>query len=92
VNLKGEIIASTTLYFHQRRLPGVGFAIPVNNAKKGPPRLTKAKRYSTGGWGDGAGLKRKLPFTSASSDKKGVLVLAVLEGSPAQKAGIRSAT
>lgn len=91
VNLKGEIIGiNVAIFSTSGGYQGVGFAIPVNNAKKVLSRLIEGKKILYGWLGVTVqDLNEELAVYFGLSDKKGVLVSAVLEGSPAQKAGIR---
>jgi serine protease Do len=90
-NLKGEVVGINVAIFSTTGgYQGVGFAIPINNAKRIINRLIEGKKIAYGWLGvtvqdltdDLAGYFR-LP------DKKGVLVAKVLEDSPAKKAGVK---
>lgn len=69
---------------------GVGFAIPVNNAKRIIAQLIEGKKILYGWLGVTVQeLTDELANYFALPDKSGVLIASVLENSPAQKAGIK---
>lgn len=86
-NLKGEVVGINTAIV--ARGQGIGFAIPVNMAKELLPQLKKGKIIR--GW-LGVMIQDMTPELAKSFglDKpKGALVADVLEGGPADKAGIK---
>jgi serine protease Do len=91
VNLKGEIVGINVAIFSTTGgYQGVGFAIPVNNAKRIIKQLMEGKKIAYGWLGVTVqDLSDDLAKYFGLSDKKGVLVAKVLDGGPAQKAGIK---
>ncbi|HWT77187.1 MAG TPA: Do family serine endopeptidase, partial [Candidatus Methylomirabilis sp.] len=89
-NTKGEVVGINAAIFSQSGGNiGIGFAVPVNMAKSLLPQL-KAKGRVSRGWlgvsigpvSDEAAKELKL------KDKKGALVMEVVERSPADRAGL----
>ncbi len=98
VNLKGEVIGINTMILSkQGTWMGIGFAIPINTAKKILPAL---KKYGRVGW---LGILLLDPKKMTELDRKrireekkisqiptrGILVIEVILGSPADKAGLK---
>ncbi len=79
VNLKGEIVGINEISF------GLGGAIPGNMAKSVAEQIM-AKGKVQRSW---LGLDLQPRFKS-SNDERGVLIAGVLEGSPADKAGLQA--
>ncbi len=90
-NMKGEVIGINTAIFAPTGVfSGIGFAIPINNAKTILDQLIKQGRVVRGWFGieirpvdDVIAREFGLP------DKSGVLVNNVVNDSPAAKAGLR---
>lgn len=93
VNLKGEIVGINVAIFSTTGgYQGVGFAIPVNNAKRIIARLIEGKKILYGWLGITVqDLSDDLAGHFGIPDKNGVLVAKVLEDGPAQKAQIKDA-
>jgi serine protease Do len=91
VNLKGEIVGiNVAIFSTSGGYQGVGFAIPVNNAKRIISRLIEGKRILYGWLGVTVqDLTDDLAKYFGLSDKNGVLINKVLENSPADKAGMK---
>jgi serine protease Do len=91
VNLKGEIVGINVAIFSTTGgYQGVGFAIPVNNAKRIISRLIEGKKILYGWLGVTVqDLTDDLAKYFGLQDKNGVLVAKVLEDGPAQKAGMK---
>lgn len=91
VNLKGQIIGiNVAIFSTSGGYQGIGFAIPVNNAKRVISRLIEGKKILYGWLGVTVqDLTDDLAKYFSLADKEGVLVAKVLEGGPAQKAGIK---
>ena len=91
VNLKGEVIGINVAIFSTTGgYEGVGFAIPINNATKIISKLIEGKKIVYGWFGVTVqDLTDELAKYFGLSDKNGALVVGILEGSPAQKAGIK---
>ena len=91
VNLKGEIVGINVAIFSTTGgYQGVGFAIPINVAKRILNRLIEGKKVLYGWLGIKVqDLDQELAEYFAVKDRKGVLVVEVLDDSPAMKAGIK---
>ncbi|MFA5089534.1 MAG: Do family serine endopeptidase [Candidatus Omnitrophota bacterium] len=91
VNLRGEVIAvNVAIFSTSGGYQGVGFAIPINNAKAVISRLIQGKRILYG-W-LGITVQDLTPEMSKYFDlaeKEGILIAKTLENSPAQKAGMK---
>lgn len=90
VNLKGEVVGvNVAIFSTSGGYQGVGFAIPINNAKRIISKLIEGKKILYGWLGVTVqDLTDDLAKYFGLADKRGVLVAKVLENSPAQKAGI----
>lgn len=88
-NAKGEVIGVNTLiYSRSGGYQGIGFAIPINDAMKIAEDLIKkgkATHAYIGIYGDDAS---KYPEKLPSGVKEGAIVVQVIPGSPAEKAGL----
>ncbi|PIP20219.1 MAG: hypothetical protein COX40_05925 [Candidatus Omnitrophica bacterium CG23_combo_of_CG06-09_8_20_14_all_40_11] len=91
VNLKGEVVGiNVAIFSTSGGYQGIGFAIPINNAKKIIAKLIEGKKITYGWFGVTVqDLTNELAKYFGSPDKNGALVVNVLESSPAQKAGIK---
>lgn len=91
VNLKGEVIGiNVAIFSTSGGYQGVGFAIPINNAKRILSQLIAGKKILYGWLGVTVqDLTDDLAKYFGLPDKNGILVAKVLENSPAQKAGIK---
>ncbi|MBU4473081.1 MAG: Do family serine endopeptidase [Candidatus Omnitrophica bacterium] len=91
VNLKGEIVGiNVAIFSTSGGYQGIGFAIPINNAKRIISRLIEGKKILYGWLGVTVqDLTDDLAKYFELPDKNGVLVAKVLANSPAQKAGIK---
>jgi serine protease Do len=88
---KGEVVGINTAIFSQSGGNiGIGFAVPINMAKGLVPQLKTKGRVSRGWLGVSIG-----PVTDEAAkelklkDKKGALVMEVVERSPADRAGFQ---
>ncbi|MGD8723907.1 MAG: Do family serine endopeptidase, partial [Desulfobacterales bacterium] len=85
-NMKGEVIGINTAIIAQGQ--GIGFAIPINMAKELLPQLKQGKVVR--GW-LGIMIQDITPELAESfglKNEKGVLISDVVQGSPAEKAGL----
>ena len=85
-NMQGQVIGINTAIIAQGQ--GIGFAIPINMAKELLPQLKKGKVVR--GW-IGLMIQDITPELAKSfglKSTKGVLVSEVVQGSPAEKAGL----
>jgi serine protease Do len=91
VNLKGEVVGiNVAIFSTSGGYQGVGFAIPINNAKRIIAKLIEGKKILYGWLGVTVqDLTEDLTKYFCLPDKNGVLVAKVLENSPADKAGMR---
>jgi len=91
VNLKGEVVGiNVAIFSTSGGYQGVGFAIPVNSAKRVISRLIEGKKISYGWIGVTVqDLTEDLVKYLGLYDKNGVLVSKVIENAPAQKAGLK---
>jgi len=91
VNLNGDIVGiNVAIFSTSGGYQGVGFAIPINNAKRIITQLIEGKKILYGWLGVTVqDLTDELARYFGLSEKKGVLIAGVLENSPAQKAGIK---
>lgn len=89
-NSKGEVIGINTLiYSRSGGYQGIGFAIPINDAMRIADDLIKKGKAShafIGIYGDDASkYPEKLPL----GVKEGAIIVQVIPGSPAEKAGLQ---
>lgn len=91
VNIKGEVIGiNTAIYSPAGGSVGIGFAIPINNAKEIVDQLLKQGKVAYGFLGIAMDeVDEKVAKHLGLPDKNGVLVGYVEPGSPAEKAGIK---
>jgi serine protease Do len=90
-NLKGEVVGINVAIFSTTGgSQGVGFAIPINSAKRIMSRLIEGKRIAYGWLGITVqNLNDDLAKYFGLPDKNGALVAKVMENSPAFKSGIK---
>ena len=90
-NLKGEIVGINVAIFSTTGgYQGVGFAIPINSAKRIMTRLIEGKKIAYGWLGITVqNLNDDLAKYFGLPDKSGVLVAKIMENSPAIKAGMK---
>jgi len=93
VNLKGEVVGINVAIFSTTGgYQGIGFAIPINNAKRIISQLIAGKKILYGWFGVTVqDLNEDLAKHFGLTDKTGALVAKVLKDSPAQKGGIKEA-
>ncbi len=91
VNLRGEVIGiNVAIFSTSGGYQGIGFAIPVNNAKRIISRLIEGKEITYGWLGVSVqDLNDDLARYFGVTDKKGALVANVLADGPAEKAGMK---
>src|SRR3989338_3967658 len=91
VNFNGEVVGiNVAIFSTSGGYQGVGFAIPVNNAKRIISRLIEGKKIAYGWIGvTGQNLDDDLAKYLGLAEKNGVLISKVIENGPAQKAGIK---
>jgi S1-C subfamily serine protease len=86
LNSSGELIGvNTAIYSPSGASAGIGFAIPVDSVKRAVPQLISEGRIIR----PGIGVRVAGESITQRLDLEGVLVVSVVEGGPAAKAGIR---
>jgi serine protease Do len=92
VNLKGEVVGINTAIFSTTGgYQGIGFAIPINNAKRIIAQLSAGKRITRGWLGVVVqGLNEQLVQYFGLPDARGVLVVQVIPGGPADTGGLKA--
>jgi len=91
LNRFGEVVGvNTAIYSYTGTFSGVGFAIPSNLVRKVVPSLIE-KGYYRHPWIGVVGLDvtPEIAEEMGLKEAKGFLVTSVMDGSPAEKAGIR---
>jgi len=90
VNIRGEVIGMNTwIASTTGGSIGLGFALPINNAKKAISDLIDKGEYQSGWIGIGLSNIDKATATELGADpKKGALAASIFKKSPADKAGI----
>ncbi len=91
LNLSGEIIGiNVALFSTTGGYQGIGFAIPVNTAKRIVSKLIEGKEIEYGWIGISVqNINKQLADYFGQSTTEGALVVKVLNDSPASKAGIK---
>jgi S1-C subfamily serine protease len=92
LNAKGEVIGvDESIQSPVQGSVGVGFAVPINTAKRIISQLEKGQAVQHPWLGiSGETLTPGLAGSLGISQQSGVLVVQVIAGSPAQKAGLQS--
>ncbi|MFA5060241.1 MAG: Do family serine endopeptidase [Candidatus Omnitrophota bacterium] len=93
VNLRGEVIGiNVAIFTTSGGYQGIGFAIPIDTAKRIVQSLIEGKKVEYGWIGVNIQeIDEKLAkYFSLSGPQTGALVSQILEDSPAQKAGVRN--
>ena len=92
VSMRGQVIGiNTAIASGSGGYAGVGFAVPINLAREVMKRIRETG-HVTRGW-LGVGIQRLTPEMAESMKLKadqGVLVSQVMEGGPAEKAGLKA--
>jgi len=89
VNMKGEVIGINTAIVAGGQ--GIGFAIPINMAKKIYTELVAKGKVSRGWLGVSVQpLTPELAKSFAAKTESGVLIADVVQGSPAQQSGLQA--
>jgi S1-C subfamily serine protease len=95
LNLQGYVIGiNTAIQSKTGEFSGIGFAVPANTIKRIVPSLIEKGSYEHP-WLGVAGTSLTPDITKQlglPKNYKGVFVTAVVDGGPAQKAGLREAT
>jgi serine protease Do len=90
VNLDGEAVGiNTAIFSRSGGYMGIGFAIPVNMARQIRDQLIERGEVTRGRLGVYIqDLTKELARSFGLEDEQGILVSQVIEGSPAEKAGL----
>jgi S1-C subfamily serine protease len=87
LNSRGEVIGINTAI--EAVANGVGFAVPINTAKSMMPELLKGGPVKTAWLGiEGRAISQELAAKLKLPVEKGVYVVGIVAGSPAEKAGL----
>jgi len=94
LNLRGEVVGiNTAIQSSSGEFSGVGFAIPSNTAIKIVPSLIEDGEYHHPWIGiSGRDVDPDLAKVLELKDAKGFLIITVVDGSPADKAGLKGMT
>ena len=92
--MKGEVIGiNTAIQSISGEFSGIGFAVPSNTALKIVPSLIEDGEYKHPWIGiSGRDIDPELARVLNLKDAKGFLVITVVDGSPADKAGLKGMT
>jgi S1-C subfamily serine protease len=87
LNSRGEVIGINTAI--EAMANGVGFAVPINTAKKALPELLKGNTIKTAWLGiEGMPVSQDLANKLNLKATRGVYIVGVMKGSPADRAGL----
>ncbi len=91
LNSRGEVIGiNTAIFSPSGGSVGIGFAVPINTAKRYLPQLIAKGRVAHPWLGiTGQSLEADLAAELRLPDKEGILVAQVFQGGPADRAGIK---
>ena len=94
LNMKGEVIGiNTAIQSMSGEFSGIGFAVPSNTALKIVPSLIEDGEYKHPWIGiSGRDIDTDLARVLNLKDAKGFLVITVVDGSPADNAGLKGMT
>ena len=94
LNMKGEVIGiNTAIQSMSGEFSGIGFAVPSNTALKIVPSLIEDGEYKHPWIGiSGRDIDPELARVLDLKDAKGFIVITVVDGSPADKAGLKGMT
>jgi len=91
LNMRGEVVGiNTAIQSSSGVYSGIGFAVPSNTISKIVPTLIEEGKYAHPWIGIlGKDIDPDLAKVRGLDDAKGFLILDVVEGSPAEKAGLK---
>ena len=94
LNMKGEVVGiNTAIQSATGEFTGVGFAVPSNTVKKVIPFLIEDGIFPHPWMGiSGTDVDPELAKVRGLDSSKGFLVVTVVEGSPAEEAGLQGVT
>jgi len=94
INMKGEVVGiNTAIQSATGEFSGIGFAVPSNTVKKVVPVLIEDGEFKHPWMGiSGTDVDPELAEVRGLNSSKGFLVVSVIEGSPAEAAGLLGVT
>ena len=94
INMKGEVVGiNTAIRSATGEFSGIGFAVPANTVKKVVPVLIQDGEFKHPWMGiSGTDVDPELAEVRGLNSSKGFLVVSVIEGSPAETAGLLGVT
>ena len=94
INMKGEVVGiNTAIESATGEFSGIGFAVPANTVKKVVPVLIQDGEFKHPWMGiSGTDVDPELAEVRGLNSSKGFLVVSVIEGSPAETAGLLGVT
>ena len=94
INMKGEVVGiNTAIQSATGEFSGIGFAVPSNTVKKVVPVLIDKGEFKHPWMGiSGTDVDPELAEARGLNSSKGFLVVSVIEGSPAEQAGLVGVT
>ena len=94
INMKGEVVViNTAIQSATGEFSGIGFAVPANTVKKVVPVLIQDGEFKHPWMGiSGTDVDPELAEVRGLNSSKGFLVVSVIEGSPAETAGLLGVT
>ena len=94
INMKGEVVGiNTAIQSVTGEFSGIGFAVPSNTVKKVVPVLIEKGEFSHPWMGiSGTDVDPELAEVRDLKSSKGFLIVSVIEGSPAETAGLLGVT
>ena len=94
INMKGEVVGiNTAIQSATGEFSGIGFAVPSNTVKKVVPVLIDRGEFKHPWMGiSGTDVDPELAEARGLNSSKGFLVVSVIEGSPAEQAGLVGVT
>jgi S1-C subfamily serine protease len=94
INMKGEVVGiNTAIQSATGEFSGIGFAVPSNTVKKVVPVLIENGEFKHPWMGiSGTDVDPELAKVRELKSSKGFLVVSVIEGSPAEQAGLIGVT
>ncbi|MEC7711354.1 MAG: trypsin-like peptidase domain-containing protein [Thermoproteota archaeon] len=94
INMKGEVVGiNTAIQSATGEFSGIGFAVPSNTVKKVVPVLIENGKFKHPWMGiSGTDVDPELAEVRGLKSSKGFLVVSVIEGSPAEAAGLIGVT
>jgi S1-C subfamily serine protease len=94
LNMKGEVVGiNTAIQSATGEFSGIGFAVPSNTVKKIVPVLIENGEFKHPWMGiSGTDVDPELAKVRELKSSKGFLVVSVIEGSPAEQAGLIGVT